>query len=86
MALLPGFDVGPVREDVQEARRFEEQPLEFHKKIRDGYLTIARENPERWRIIDASLTQEEISQEIWRHIIEQLEVSRGLWSKVQPLL
>lgn len=34
--------------------RFENEALAFHQRIRNGYLTLARENPERFRIIDAT--------------------------------
>ena len=33
--------------------RFELEKLAFHRKIRDGYLTIARQEPERIFVIDA---------------------------------
>ena len=33
--------------------RFEEEALEFHEKIREGYLRLARQEPDRFRIIDA---------------------------------
>ena len=34
--------------------RFEREEREFHQKIREGYLTLAEAEPERYRIIDAS--------------------------------
>lgn len=34
--------------------RFEAESLEFHAKIRAGYLQLARMEPERFRIIDAA--------------------------------
>jgi dTMP kinase len=34
--------------------RFEEQDLAFHRRVRDAYLARARQNPARFRIIDAS--------------------------------
>jgi dTMP kinase len=32
--------------------RFEQEPLEFFERVRQGYLAIARENPERVRTVD----------------------------------
>ena len=34
--------------------RFEEQDLEFHIKIRESFLKLAADNPERFRVINAS--------------------------------
>jgi dTMP kinase len=34
--------------------RFEQEKLAFHQAVRDGYLELARSQPERFRIIDAS--------------------------------
>jgi len=34
--------------------RFEKEALSFHKKIRAGYLELARLEPQRFRVIDAS--------------------------------
>ena len=34
--------------------RFEKEALEFHTRVREGFLTLARENPGRMRVLDAS--------------------------------
>jgi dTMP kinase len=34
--------------------RFEKEALEFHERVRQGYLTLARSEPDRFRVIDAS--------------------------------
>ncbi len=48
--------------DINHARegRFEEEPDEFHEKVRQGYLTIASCETDRFKIIDASGTPEEV--------------------------
>ena len=40
--------------------RLDREALEFHQRVRKGYLTLIRENPERWRTIDGSGTREEV--------------------------
>ena len=40
--------------------RIAAEPLAFHQKIREGYLTLAREEPDRFRVIDASLSVAQI--------------------------
>ena len=39
---------------VEAETRFEAEALTFHKNVRLGYLELARREPERFRIIDAS--------------------------------
>ncbi|MDO9585072.1 MAG: dTMP kinase, partial [Syntrophales bacterium] len=34
--------------------RFEQEVVDFHRKVREGYLSLAKEEPMRYRIIDAS--------------------------------
>lgn len=34
--------------------RFDAESLDFHRRIREGYLALARQNPARFTIIDAS--------------------------------
>lgn len=50
---------GASRED-----RFERETNEFHEKVRAGFLRLARGEPERFRILDASRSIVEVTQEI----------------------
>ena len=50
---------GAARED-----RFEREKVEFHERVRVGFLALARAEPERFRIIDASRSVVEVTQEI----------------------
>lgn len=47
-----------------EETRFEEETLSFHQKVRAGYLEIARLEPERFRIIDASEKEKDVREKI----------------------
>jgi dTMP kinase len=44
------------RMDLQQDRlredRFEKEALEFHERVRDGYLSLARQEPERFIVLD----------------------------------
>jgi dTMP kinase len=44
--------------------RIESEKIEFHQNVRNGFLTIAKENTKRVKIIDASLNQEDIKNQI----------------------
>jgi dTMP kinase len=44
--------------------RFEKEALSFHQKVREGYLELARLEPERFRIVDASKNETQVYEEI----------------------
>jgi len=60
--------IGENRED-----RFEHEKLEFHQKVRAGFLEMARAEPRRFRIVDAARSVEEVAQEIRTLIDRELE-------------
>ena len=60
------------RMDKEGTRRFEEEPIEFHERVRAGYLKIAGREPGRWCVIDATRSVEQISEIVWERVREQL--------------
>jgi dTMP kinase len=52
------------REERSREDRFEREHLDFHRRIREGYLAIARQEPDRVRIIDASRDIETTRREV----------------------
>jgi dTMP kinase len=50
--------------------RFERENMDFHKRIRDGYLTILKSEPDRFRLIDAARDVDTIQKEVRRHVID----------------
>ncbi len=44
--------------------RLEREDLAFHQRVRDGYLTLARQAPERYLVLDASRPADELAAEI----------------------
>ena len=48
--------------------RFESKALAFHQKLREGFLQLADQEPERFVVIDATSTPETIENEIWTHV------------------
>lgn len=47
-----------------EPDRFEQEKIEFFEKVRKRYLKIARDNPERCEVIDASLPLPDVQEQI----------------------
>jgi dTMP kinase len=56
---------GAMRED-----RFEQEHLSFHEKIRKGYLSLAKREPERFRIINASKDIDTVQKEVRLHLMQ----------------
>ena len=48
--------------------RFERKGLAFHQRLRDGFLAMAKAEPERCRVIDASGPVEATANAVWRHV------------------
>lgn len=48
--------------------RFELQELSFHRQVRQGYLRMAAEEPDRWLVVDATLPKKKISEIIWEKV------------------
>lgn len=71
MDILPG--IGLARKRGQKRDRFEKESLSFHNKIRRGYLELAAREPERWLIIDAGKSKQDIARQIWQKVRPLLE-------------
>ncbi len=59
----------------EEKDRIEKESQDFHERVRTSYLQQAQENPERWLVLDACLTQDQLK----ALLIEHLEL-KGLLS------
>jgi dTMP kinase len=53
---------------LQSTDRLESEPLAFHERVRHEYLNLAYQDPERFLIVDASQTIEQIHQEITERV------------------
>jgi dTMP kinase len=62
--------------DMKGQDRFEKEALSFHRKVRNGYLELARKNKERFVILDATGSRKDIEAEILRHLAPFLGRSR----------
>jgi len=58
-------EVGLARASKRGAMdRFEQEQVEFFEKVRRCYLEMARTSPGRYRVVDASLSLDEVQQQI----------------------
>ena len=76
LTILMDMDVAAGLERNREAGkrdRLELEALEFHMKVREGFLTIAKAEPGRVRIVDAARTRDEVHADVLGLAIEALE-------------
>ena len=58
--------------------RFEKEELEWHKRLRDGFLAIAKDNPDRCVVISAAQSEEALEAAIWETVSQRFpELLRG---------
>ena len=64
--------LGRARRRRRSMDRLEMEDFEFHQRVREGYLTIAREEPHRVKVIHSErnfkLVRDEIRELVTRHI------------------
>lgn len=65
------FDIDPKigldrisKNQDREVNRLDLEKIQFHEKVREGYLTILHNNPDRVKLIDASKTIEEVFKQV----------------------
>ena len=64
---LKRMEKNPVKED-----RFEKEALDFHRRVRDGYLTLARKEPRRIIVLDGMKEEKTLHGEILTHLPREL--------------
>jgi dTMP kinase len=68
------LDVGIVRTRTRNAAgatietRLDEESADFHRKVREAYLTIARQHADRFRIIDGRGAPEDVAAKVWKEV------------------
>lgn len=55
-------------QQINKTDRFELEDLAFHDRVREGYLKLAEIEPERFFILDATKSQIELAEEIYKTI------------------
>jgi dTMP kinase len=56
-----------------EMNRLDLEAVEFHKRVRAGYHTLATTDPERWIIVDADRSVPEVQQDLAKIVLSCLE-------------
>ena len=62
------------RIDSGKRDRLDMEAGDFHQKVRDAYLTLARENTDkRWKVIDAEQDVANVAKQIWQEVSAKID-------------
>lgn len=60
----PEIGLQRVNSGDREVNRLDLENISFHKKVREGYLLLAEKNPNRYKMIDANKSLEEVFNQV----------------------
>ena len=69
--------VGQGRKGSGVLDRLERERVEFHERVREGYIRVARRAPGRLKVVDGTLPADELERLVFRHV-EQLLKRKGI--------
>lgn len=53
--------------------RLDADAVEFHRRVRDGYLEMVRAEPARWAVVDAGREKEVVQQALLQVVLDRIE-------------
>ncbi|MDQ3937884.1 MAG: dTMP kinase [Chloroflexota bacterium] len=56
--------------DLTRFELAERHDLDYHRRVRDGYLRLAAGEPDRWRVVDASRPPAEVAEAAWEALAD----------------
>jgi dTMP kinase len=69
-------ETGFQRKQGETPDRFESLEMDFHRRVRKGYLALAKAEPQRWLVIDGLQNKEVIAAIIWQAVSKLLKDGR----------
>lgn len=73
--LLPCLCLQRVNGQRGGSDRLERETLDFHRRVREGYLVLARREPACYRVIDGQQTVEQVHETVWKLVERFLDKS-----------
>lgn len=76
------FDLDPAQGIARRAaagasNRIDREPLDFHRRVREGFLAIAHAAPDRVVVLDGSLPADTIESRCWSVITKRIRAGQG---------
>ena len=69
IGLKRAMDRDNLLKDPSFSDRFERENLDFHNRVREGYLNLYKNEPGRFRLIDAARDVDTIQEEVQKHVL-----------------
>lgn len=66
-------EVGLARRPGGDKDNFESESVDFHRRVREGYLMLAQQEPDRWLVVDATFPPDRVANIIWERVSALLE-------------
>ena len=70
-------EIGLARRHRGETNRLDQKDVAYHARVRNGYLELARAEPQRFVVIDGTRTIDAVQQEIRARMLLELKVRRS---------
>lgn len=68
----PEDEPSATRIDEEGTQRFEQESIDFHRRVRAGYLEMAQADTERWEVVDATMPVESVADAVWHRLEGEL--------------
>ena len=65
-------EIGLSRILVKDADRLEQESMEFHKRVRVGFLDLAKKEPERFVVLDGNKSIKEIHKQVIYKVLKEI--------------
>jgi dTMP kinase len=69
-------EIGLARRHQGETNRLDQKDVDYHTRVRNGYLTLARAEPKRFVIIDGTASVEQVQEKIRVRMMDELKNRR----------
>ena len=66
-------EIGLARRHRGETNRLDQKNVAYHARVREGFLKMARAEPQRWVVIDGTRSVDEVQQDIRARLEQKLE-------------
>lgn len=64
------------RRALRKEARFERETLQFHERVRRGYLAMARREPGRYLVVPAEGSRTRVHERVWKEVQENVDFAR----------
>ncbi len=73
----PSVGLARLGKSTKQKDRLDMQQKDFYERVRAGYLTLAKNNPSRYVVVDAAKSLQDVASSIWKIVINILNKRHG---------